>query len=284
VAWYQRRKEKQEGLIGWNVAGLVVLTLAFFGVMNQIKTSAEAPVDAPVAVETQPTSEVIAVNDATATPLTEATQVPEQATPTALVETPTLAPSPFYSEEFNGDLVSWFDFMSSGDQRMVKKDVELGKLSLRLLKLEDKLPWYYLINNAFAYADVKVEAVVTNRGNNANGVSLICRYSDIGWYEFVVSNDGTYNIYAVDSAGIVNQGYNSIASGGSPVIKTGQSSNVYTIVCAGNDLSLLVNQKLVRTITDNYFKFAEGKIGLAVSSPKKLPINVEIETLTVSAP
>lgn len=277
VAWFRRRKDKQEGIFGWNIVGLLLLTLAFFGVMNQIRTSVEAPAVAPVTAETQVSGEVV-------TEIVVATEVAATATPTAALETPTLTPSPFYIEEFNGELASWFNFMSSGDQRMVKQDVELGKLSVRLLKLEEKLPWYYLINNAFTYADVKVEAVVANRGNNANGVSLICRYSDIGWYEFVVSNDGTYNIYAVDSAGIVNQGYNIIATGGSPTIKTGQTSNVYAIDCSGNDLSLLVNQKLVRTITDQRFKFAEGKIGIAVSSPKKLPVAVEFETITVSAP
>lgn len=289
-AWYKRRQEKKQDIIGWNGAGLVVGVVLLFGAMKLISNFVEITSAAPAVVESQSTATSVVASTATpeiiltqnfeATP----TLVVGQSTQTVILETPTLVSSPFYAEEFNGDLASWFDFMSSGDQRMVQQAVELGKLSVRLLKLEDRLPWYYLINNAFAYADVKVEAIVTNRGNNANGVSLICRYSDIGWYEFVVSNDGTYNIYAVDSAGIVNQGYNSIASGGSPIIKTGQTSNVYTIVCAGNDLSLLVNQKLVRTITDKYFKFAEGKIGLAVSSPKKLPVNVEIETFTVSAP
>ncbi len=220
----------------------------------------------------------------TSTPEFQATQIIEQPSQAVVLETPTVAPQPFYIEEFNGDVASWSNFMTSGDSRMVESEVDRGKLSIHLLKREDKLPWYYLINDSFTYADVKVEAVVTNRGNNANGVSLICRYSDIGWYEFVVSNSGTYTIYAVDINGIVRQGYNELKTGGSAAIKTGQVTNVYTAVCKDGELSLFVNQTLVRTITDTEFNFAQGKIGLAVSSPRKLPVNVDIETITVSEP
>ena len=65
---------------------------------------------------------------------------------------------------------------------MVKRSFEPGKLIIQLLKLDSRLARYYMINDVFTYSDVTVEAVVTNRGNNTNGVSLVCRYSDIGWY------------------------------------------------------------------------------------------------------
>jgi hypothetical protein len=127
------------------------------------------------------------------------------ATPTAILETPTPTPSSYYTEDFNVQPASWSDFMTSGDSRMVKRSLHQAKLTIELLKFDSKLARYYLINNNFSYSDVTVEAVVTNRGNNTNGVSLICRYSDIGWYEFLVSNSGFYEINVVDSAGIVKQ-------------------------------------------------------------------------------
>jgi len=46
----------------------------------------------------------------------------------------------------------------------------------------------------------------------------------------------------------------------------------------------LVNGEEVTTIPDKKFQFGEGKIGLAVFSPKKLPVKVDFESLTVSAP
>jgi hypothetical protein len=127
-----------------------------------------------------------------------------------------------------------------------------------------------------------VEALVANRSANATSVSLVCRYSDIGWYEFVFSSSGTFTIYAVDSVGIVNPGYNELISGDSPVINAGAATNMLTAECKGSELNLYVNQTLVRSVIDTKFNFAQGKIGLAVSSPEKLPVNVDFETLTLN--
>jgi len=213
------------------------------------------------------------------------TAVPLQPTPTLVMPTSTPAPSPFYMEAFDNELASWFDFMTSGDLGMVIKNLEAGKLVIQLLEKDDKLPWYYLIRDGYSYSNVTVEAVVVNQGNNTNGVSLICRYSDIGWYEFVVSNSGFYQIYAVDNAGVMNQGYNLIADGGSSAIKSGPGAvNTYTITCEGDKLELKVNGNQVRTLPEKNFNFPDGLIGLAVSSPNKIPVWVEFESLTVSQP
>ena len=220
----------------------------------------------------------------TPTPLSAGFPAPPTPTEQVVLAIPTTGDQPYYTEDFNNDIPDWIRFMTFGDTRMVKETVGLGNLSISILPIEDKYAWYYLINNKFSYSNVKVEAVVTNQGNNANGVSLICRYSDIGWYEFVVSNSGVYSILAVDNQGIVNQGYNEIASGGSSKIKAGRQTNVYTAICNGNELSLIINQSEVWTLTDAKFQFAEGKIGIAVSSPEKLPVKVEFESMTVGQP
>ncbi|HXF86516.1 MAG TPA: hypothetical protein VNK49_14140 [Anaerolineales bacterium] len=287
VAWFRRRRAEGKFITVGNVALFAVYALAFVGILNLIVFFVK--VTPPLAVSEQP--HVAATSSSTPTPLpailTTSTPVAEvQPTAPLVLATPTLELQPYYVEEFNSEaaITDWTRFMTSGDERMVKMNVGLGKLSINLLQLEDKLPWFYLINDAFTYSDVRVEAVVTNRGVNANGVSLICRYSDIGWYEFTVSNSGYYSVYVVDNAGIVNRGYNEIFTGGSSEINTGFSTNVYAIVCQGNELRLFINGTLVRTLTDTKFKLAEGKIGLAVTSPRKLPVNVEIETLTVDQP
>ena len=219
----------------------------------------------------------------TVAPLVD-TPIVEQPTAVVIPDTPAAIFQPFYTEQFNGDIASWIHFMTSGDESMVAMRMESGKLAIDLLSLDDKLPWFYLINNDYTYSDVKVEADVTNTGADANGVSLICRYSDVGWYEFVVSNTGTYKIYAMDSVGLVNQGYNELLSGTSPVINPGVSRNVLTAECKGNQLNLYVNQTLVNSMIDTQYNFSFGKIGIAVSSPDKLPVGVDFETLTVSQP
>lgn len=295
-SWFTRRKDKEEkvyGLkFGMNVTGLVVLTLVFFGIMNLI--SGQTELASPVPEITDPQATIISESaiDAVSTPaapsdaLTVATSTttPLPVGPSPVPATPTLASSPYFTEEFNNLPTSFFDFMTFGDPRMVKEVVDLGTLSIGLTPLEDKYSWYYLINNDYSYSSVRVEAVVTNQGNNANGISLICQYSSIGWYEVMFSSSGIYKVFVVDNQGIANQGYNEIATGGSGLIKTGLNTNVYAIVCNGNELTLYVNNVEEDKIKDAIFRLPEGKIGIAVSSPQKLPVSVAFESLTVSQP
>ncbi len=79
-------------------------------------------------------------------------------------------------------------------------------------------------------------------------------------------------------------GYFEMAAGGSPAITSGHTTNVYTAVCSGNELTLLANGAVVKTITDTRYNFTEGKIGVAASSPELLPVDVQIESVTVSEP
>ena len=162
--------------------------------------------------------------------------------------------------------------------------IEDGSLKIQLSPFEDKIPWIYLVNDAFTYTDVQVEAVTTNNGNNANGVSLICRESESGWYEFSVSNAGLYSIYAYDASAPEHERYDELINGGSPAIKFGHVTNTYKAVCKGNELTLLVNDTTVNTINDSRYNFTEGKIGVGASSPQLLPVDVQIESVTVSEP
>ncbi|HMD81953.1 MAG TPA: WD40 repeat domain-containing protein, partial [Anaerolineales bacterium] len=232
-------------------------------------------------------------------PATPALEVPTVSTPTVPVAQVTAtapaitvtaesqalpATESYYTEEFDGSMDSWGSFMASGLESQVNVSLDNGSLAVQLSPHEDKIPWVHFINNAFTYTDVQVEAVVTNNGNNANGFSLVCRYSDAGWYEFWVSNAQLYAIYAYDSLGSVQPGYFEMAAGGSPAITSGHTTNVYKAVCSGNELTLLANGAVVKTITDTRYNFTEGKIGVATSSPQLLPVDVQIESVTVSEP
>ena len=239
----------------------------------------------------QTTSTIAATSTPESVTLSTPTQPLAQATPTpAAVDTPTVesqalpANESFYTEEFDGNLDSWKMFMASGLDSQVTDSVENGALVVQLSPHEDKLPWVHFVNDTFSYADVRIDAVVTNNGNNANGVSLVCRYSDSGWYEFSVSNAQLYTIYAYDSVGSVQPGYFEMAAGGSPAVTAGHTTNVYTAICNGDELTLLINDTVVNTITDTRYNFTEGKIGIGVSSPQLLPVDVHIESVTVSEP
>jgi WD40 repeat protein len=235
------------------------------------------------------------VNNAAPTPSPAVQTTPTPADQPAPLE-PTLTPTPapavaapstgqsFYTQNFDGNLDSWTSFMGTGIESQVSTSTQNGSLDVQLSPYEDKIARYYLVNNAFTYSNVKVEVVTTNYGSNSNGVVLVCQYSDSGWYEFSVSNAGLYSINAYDPNVAAQQGYTQLASGGSAAIKPGKTTNTYTAVCNGSELTLLVNDTLVKTVTDTKFNFAEGEIGIGVSSPDLLPVDVSIESVTVSAP
>jgi len=322
-AWYGRRRAQGKNVtlrnIAWVFASFVVLVLA----MNFLRTIATSlappivatlqPTDKPPVEQTQiaqlpPFEQTQIAELPTNTPILLAyvPEFPDTPTPTleeatssppleipitetftvipTISETPTSTFQPYYVEEFNSDIAGWTRFMTSGDERMIKETVALGTLSIAVNPMDDKLPWYYLINDNYKYSDVKVETVVTNRGVNANGISLICRYNDIGWYEFQFSYSGFYAIYAVDSVGIVNQGYNKLVEGSTTLVNPDFATNVLTAECKGSELSLYVNQALMQSIPETAFNFLQGKIGIAVSSPEKLPVNVDFDKLVVSEP
>lgn len=199
--------------------------------------------------------------------------------PTFIADTPTSAPQGFYTEEFDENLDAWTFFKRSGKENSeFSYTASDGKLTVHLSPKGDQ-PSGYLLNDTFTYKDVQLEAVVTNNGNNANGVSLVCRYSDSGWYEFFISNDQTYAIYVMGQNGEVVQG----GSAGSKKILYGKVQNVYTATCKGDELSLSVNGSPVDTVKTK-FDYPEGKIGVGFSSPKDLPIDVEFESLIISQP
>jgi WD40 repeat protein len=205
--------------------------------------------------------------------------------------TPTPAPvsasgsQAFYTEEFDGGLDTWDGFMATGTDNQVEIGADGGSLFVQLSPDAEKTPRFYLVNPDSEYSNVQVEVSTTNYGNNANGVSLVCHYDGTYWYEFTVSNAGLYSINAYDPSATALQGYIQLAGGGSGAIKSGQEAvNVYRAVCNGNELTLYINDVLITTIDETRYNLTGGKIGLGVSSPQMLPVEVSFEYLTVSQP
>ncbi len=195
-------------------------------------------------------------------------------------------PSPFFKEEFLADVLGdWTNFIKKDDPKSsdskAKYAIENGKL---VFTIEDNYLYSYLVYDKQSYKDVRLEVSADNRGKNNNNVSLICRYSDDGWYEFNIANNGMYNIYAYDSKGIVHKGYNQIKSGGSNAIRMGRDTNVYVAVCSGKILTLYINGVETASVTDNKFVFPDGKVGISVSSFNVYPIIVEFEYFDIQEP
>lgn len=222
-------------------------------------------------------------------PIQLPTQQAEQPSPVPPTDIPpTVAPpaSPFFKEEFNSNVLGdWTNFVTIGDSKSnkskAKVTVENGKL---VFSMEDNYLYSYLIYDKQSYDDVSIEVSAANRGKNNNNVSLICRYSDLGWYEFNIASNGLFNILVYDAKGIVHKGYNALVTDGSNAIKMGKETNVYIAVCSGKNLMLYINGEESASFTDNKYGFTDGKVGISVSSFNVYPIIVDIDYIDLQLP
>ena len=273
--WIKNRRSSGQKIAARDLILVGVSILVVYGalrLMGWIMDFASVP-------SSEPTMQVV-----TAIPqssVQETIPVIETPVETPPSETPVPDVNRFYTEEFDGNLDAWIPF---GDEDKVEKSIVDGKLIVHLSLLDGNIPTTYLYNANFNYTDVRVDIVAANDGNNTNNIILLCRYTQNGLYEFDISSSGLYSIYAVDLAGTIQKGYNELSSGSSPHIKAGLSTNAYTAVCKGSDLSLYANGELVNTVTDTTFNFVEGNIGFGVSGLQAIPVDVSFDSLTVSEP
>jgi len=227
------------------------------------------------------------VNEA---PPVVATSEPAQATeaPVVVATDPPVQESSaqqFFTEEFDNGFADWSRYDVTGSKETNQDGLALEANNSRLVfDFSTKYLYTYLFYQPFDYSNVAVEARVENRGTNNNNISLVCRYSDEGWYEFNIANNGLYNILYGFVAADGNIGYGRLADGGSNKIKSGKDINVYKIICKERQLSLYINGIETRVLEDNNYVLRDGKVGISVSSFKDLPVKVEYDWVTISEP
>lgn len=189
----------------------------------------------------------------------------------------------YFRADFTQKLNNWFYYrVDANSNKIVNNDegftlaLEQGKLKINFT---ENYTYMYLIYNPLSAADIRIDAKVENLGRNNNNVSLICRYSDRGWYEFNIANNGLYNILRYDTS---QNRYITIATGGSKAIKMGQGINVYTAVCSGDHLVLYING--TETYSGKDSRLTEGRAGISFSSFNVLPITFNLEEFILSVP
>jgi S1-C subfamily serine protease len=182
----------------------------------------------------------------------------------------------YYLEEFEpgGTTVNnWSWFLTSGDENLFDIYTQDGKL---VFDINGQDIYSYFAYDPWFYQDVRVDARAENRGMNNNNVSLICRGTEDGWYEFSIANNGLWWIWAYDGE------YTMLANGGSNAVNMGKGINDYTIMCYGQTLALYINGAKVHTMQETRFAFREGQVGIGVSSFDVLPIIVEFDYVNIS--
>lgn len=188
----------------------------------------------------------------------------------------------YFTDEFDNESdISNYTYFNMGTGSEDNMGALVTKDGYMVFDLHGPKLWIYVTYDPYTYSDVRLDLKADNRGKNNNNVSLICRYSDEGWYEFNIANNGLYDIYAYVTA---DKRYYRIYNGGSNAIKQGKGINEYTAICQGNKLTLGVNGVQTKTIADSKYVLPEGKVGFGVSSFDVTPILVNIDSFQISEP
>lgn len=137
----------------------------------------------------------------------------------------------------------------------------------------------YALHKLPLRADVRVEAAVeTVDGPNRNNISLICRATEKGWYEFSMNSGGYWFIWRYEGGD-----YQMLNSGASLKIHMQKAANVIMATCVGKTLSLFVNDSLMG-IAEDPNALGAGQVGVSVSTFDIPGAGVEFDWFRASVP
>jgi hypothetical protein len=217
--------------------------------------------------------------------VSEPTPLPqEQPSPIPPTEAPppTAVSQQFFTKEFDNGSSNWSPFVTNGKLHQLDLSAKDGRL---VFAINERQVWSYAVYTPQTYQDVKMEVQAENFGNNENNVTMICRYSERGWYEVTISNNGLYKIYfgKWDDNG-TTASYAKIADGGSTNILAGRAVNTYAFSCKGTMLTLTINGKEIKRVEEKQRGLREGQIGIGVSSFRYVPVEVQFDWVKITQP
>lgn len=199
---------------------------------------------------------------------------------TVLVETDIVNPDAtqpgerIISAEFS-NIDNWYIFALPGTDRF---NYQLRQSRL-YIQNNQKDTTVYSLHKLELRADVRVEAAVeTVGGPNRNNISLICRATEKGWYEFSMNSGGYWFIWRYESGD-----YRMLNSGASLKINMMQAANVIMATCVGDTMSFFINNSLVGFAEDPE-PLGEGQVGVSVSTFDIPGAGVEFDWFRASVP
>ncbi|MBN2118926.1 MAG: hypothetical protein JW730_20330 [Anaerolineales bacterium] len=241
---------------------IVGLACSFFG-------NGDTPTQPP------PSEQPIDIDEPTSTP--EPTELPATEPPT---EMPLVLD--YFTEEFDQDPGAlWLSkiFGPGADAHASSVKIEFADSRMRIELPERDLYFYYFYFGN-VYENVRLDLRADNRGVNTNNVSLICRVSDEGWYEWSVGSGGDWVLYARTDK------YNMMAKGGTTYLKQGKEVNDYGLECKDNVIRMFINGQEVKQspFTDKKYGLGDGEVAFNVSSLHVTPVIVEVDWFKISEP
>jgi hypothetical protein len=250
-------------------------------------TPGASPTATPTAVLSP--SEAVIPTAVEATAIPEPTDLPTLEAPATDAKT---SAEGNYHDEFSGTTDNWSKiFITGNTQDNAQVLFQNGRLHVELAPHEEA--HLKMFETTHTYQDVIVSTEFENFGNNTNGVSVLCRVSKAGWYEFRVSTGGLYLIQRYDQS-LKDAGQNpyiTIVQGGSSFIKAGLKKNKIAMSCIGSPFRFFINDveitkeklKIPPTKLDEFNKFTEGTTGLGVYAESNTASSVKVEFISFDA-
>ncbi len=180
----------------------------------------------------------------------------------------------YYVTEFD-DVDEWYS-LSVPETNNFAADVDRSKLFIGVYDPDTSAYMFY--DFYFENPDIEIVAQVeTVGGPNRNNISVVCRATDQGWYEFSLNSGGLWYIWLYD----YDDGYTSLAEGGSTAIHMQKDSNLLAARCEGKELSLFINDTFIGSATDTRIREG-GYVGVSATTFDVPGAEVEFDWFTAT--
>ena len=229
-----------------------------------------------------PATEVPPTDVPTQVPTTQAppTEVPPTAVPTQ--KTTFSSGDVIYFTDFDGAEDwedGWIQFATSDmDYRIYKNNgvlrVEVPEPNSGVYAFYDDL--YFERDKADVYIETNFENFATH---NINNVTLICRATENGWYEFSMLSGGLWQIWKYDA----NSGYRMINDGGVADLDY-DAPHYLSASCIGDTLTIYIDGEKPKNGSIKDSSFREGQVGLSVYAFEWKDVIIEFDYFLVQAP
>ena len=205
----------------------------------------------------------------------ETTETADAGTGSTIVDLDASEPGdPYLVTDFD-DTEGWYTFSVPDDISFNAEE----DTSLVYIQVDDTHSTVYMVYDLDLPTDVQIDtAVETVAGPNLNNISLVCRATADGWYEFSMNSGGYWYIWKYDDGQ-----YTELARGASYAINLQKDSNELTATCIGKELTFYVNSTEMGSVLDNRFK-GGGQVGVSVSTFDIPGAGVEFDWFVASIP
>lgn len=192
-----------------------------------------------------------------------------------------------YSTDFDGTgddwEEGWFHFTVPAGEETYDAYVDNGNMYVGLgVTRTTVYLMYEPISMPRGNADMLVKAATDNVGNvRNNNISVVCRATDEGWYEFSISSSGLWWIYKYDA---VTGEYLSLIQGGVPNYNKNITDHVIAASCIGDELTFYYDGTALKNGQVNDNTFREGGFGVSVYADNLPDVEVEFDWFEVEVP